>query len=166
MYGYVDRDGDGWREQPDGAPLVLQWHTTPDQQARQRDELRRKDMTELGIRVQFVAGLWPENLRNARAGKLMVWNLGYSAAAPDGQQALDRGAAVHVGGQNLARFRNARYDEIYERARALPDGAERAELFREAKRLIAVYAPYRFHVHRILTDLAWPWLQGYRRQYY
>ena len=43
-YGYVDRDGDGWREQPDGSPLVLQWATTPDQRARQRDELRRKDM--------------------------------------------------------------------------------------------------------------------------
>ena len=23
LYGYVDRDGDGWREQPDGRPLVL-----------------------------------------------------------------------------------------------------------------------------------------------
>ena len=23
IYGYVDRDGDGWREQPDGSPLVL-----------------------------------------------------------------------------------------------------------------------------------------------
>ena len=22
-YGYVDRDGDGWREQPDGSPLVI-----------------------------------------------------------------------------------------------------------------------------------------------
>ncbi len=166
LYGYVDRDGDGWREQPDGSPLVLKWNTTPDQQARQRDELRRKDMTELGIRVEFVTGLWPENLRSARAGKLMVWNLGYSAAAPDGQSSLDRGASIHVGGQNLARFRDKRFDEIYERARALPDGPEREELFREAKRLMAVYAPYRFGVHRILTDLAWPWVQGYRRQYY
>ena len=49
MYGYVDRDGDGWREQPDGSPLVLQWATTPDQRSRQRDELRRKDMNALGF---------------------------------------------------------------------------------------------------------------------
>jgi ABC-type transport system substrate-binding protein len=28
-FGYVDRDGDGWREQPDGSPLVLDWATTP-----------------------------------------------------------------------------------------------------------------------------------------
>jgi ABC-type transport system substrate-binding protein len=25
LYGYVDRDGDGWREQPDGQPLVLEY---------------------------------------------------------------------------------------------------------------------------------------------
>ena len=27
LYGYVDRDGDGWREQPDGSPLVLAYAT-------------------------------------------------------------------------------------------------------------------------------------------
>ena len=25
MFGYVDRDGDGWREQPDGTPLVIRY---------------------------------------------------------------------------------------------------------------------------------------------
>ena len=166
LHGYVDRDGDGWREQPDGSPLILQWHTTPDQQARQRDELRRKDMAALGLRVEFKAALWPENLRNARAGKLMIWNLGYSADAPDGQSALDRGAGIHVGGQNLARFRDPRFDALYEKMRALPDGPEREAMFYEGKRLLAAYAPYRYHVHRILTDLAWPWVAGYRRQFY
>ena len=27
LYGYVDRDGDGWRELPDGKPLVLEMAT-------------------------------------------------------------------------------------------------------------------------------------------
>jgi ABC-type transport system substrate-binding protein len=166
MYGYVDRDGDGWREQPDGTPLVLEWYTTPDQRARQRDELRRKDLSALGIKIEFKSAKWPENLKNARAGKLQVWNLGYSAASPDGQPSLDRGATIHFGGQNLARYSSKRFDEIYEQIRVLPDGPERAELFRETKRMLAVDAPYRWGVHRILTDLAWPWLIGFRRQLY
>jgi ABC-type transport system substrate-binding protein len=166
LAGYVDRDGDGWREQPDGSPLALQWATTPDQRARSRDELRRKDMTALGIRVNFVAAKWPENLKNARAGKLMVWSLGYSSAAPDGQPALDRGASIHVGGQNLARFRNASFDKLYTAMRSLPDGPDRESMMTEAKRLLIAYAPYKVHVHRILTDLAQPWLHGYRRPPY
>ena len=163
LYGYVDRNGDGWRQQPSGESLVLEWATTPDQRARQRDELRRKDMNALGIKVDFRAAKWPENLKNARAGRLMVWNLGYSSAAPDGQPALDRGATVHKGGQNLARFSLAAYDAIDDRTRSLPDGAEREHLFFEAKRLMTAYAPYKFHVHRIVTDLTQSWLLGYRR---
>jgi ABC-type transport system substrate-binding protein len=166
LYGYVDRDGDGWREQPDGSPLLLEWATTPDQRARQRDELRRKDMAALGIRVEFRPAKWPENLKSARAGKLMVWSLGYSAASPDGQPSLDRGASVHAGGQNLARFRHDAFDRIYQRMRLLPDGEERERLFFQAKRILIAYAPYKNHVHRILTDLAHPWLIGYRRPNY
>jgi ABC-type transport system substrate-binding protein len=162
-FGYIDRDGDGWREQPDGKPLVLNWATTPDQRARQRDELRRKDLTALGIQVDFKAAKWPENLRNARAGKLQVWNLGGSAASPDGRESLSRAATVHSGGQNLARFSNRRLDEIYERLGSMPDGPDREALFEEAKRLMTAYAPYKFGIHRILTDLAWPWVEGFRR---
>ena len=162
-YGYIDRDGDGWRERPDGSPLVLDWATTPDQRSRQRDELRRKDLAALGIKVDFRAAKWPENLRNARAGKLQVWNLGGSAASPDGLEALDRAATTHFGGQNLARFSNKRFDDIYEQLRTLPDGPQRESLFEEAKRLITAYAPYKFGIHRILTDLAWPWVEGFRR---
>lgn len=166
LYGYVDKDGDGWREQPDGAPLILQWATTPDQRARQRDELRRKDMNALGIRINFIPAKWPENLKNARAGKLMVWNLGYTAASPDGRPSFDSGATVHKGGQNLARFDNKRFDDIYQRIRVMPDGPERDQLFFEGKRLLTAYAPHRYQVHRILTDLAWPWLTGFRRPPY
>jgi len=163
LFGYVDRDGDGWREMPDGSPLVLEWMTTPDQRARQRDELRRKDLDKLGIRIDFKPAKWPENLKNARAGKFMVWSLGYSSDQPDGQNAFDRGASVHVGSQNLARFRNKDFDAYYNRMREIADGPERAQLFGECKRLLLAYAPYKYHVHRILTDLAQPWLVGYRR---
>ena len=165
-FGYVDRDGDGWRELPDGSPLVLQWATTPDQRARQRDELRRKDMNSIGVRVQFNAAKWPENLKSARAGKLMVWNLGYSAASPDGRPSFDIAATTHKGGQNLSRFDNKQFDAIYNRIRVLPDGGEREQLFFEGKRLLGAYAPYRYGIHRVLTDLAWPWIIGFRRPPY
>ncbi len=48
----------------------------------------------------------------------------------------------------------------------LPDGPEREQLFFEGKRLLSVYVPYKYHVHRILTDLTWPWVIGFRRPPY
>ena len=166
LAGYKDVDGDGWREQPDGKPLVIEVATQPDQASRRLDELMRKDYAAVGVRIEFKPAKWPENLKSARAGKLMVWRVGSSASSPDGQPALDRMASVHVGGQNLARFRNAQFDAIYNRMRVLPDGPERLELFTEAKRIAVAYAPYKSSVHRILTDLMQPWVYGYRRPPY
>jgi hypothetical protein len=53
-----------------------------------------------------------------------------------------------------------------ERIRVIPDGPEREQLFYEGKRMLVAYMPYKYHVHRILTDLAWPWLHGFRRPPY
>jgi ABC-type transport system substrate-binding protein len=166
MYGYVDRDGDGWREQPTGQPLTLELSSEPAQINRQYAELVRKDMTALGLRTDFRIAKWPENLKSARAGKFMIWRVGLLAASPDGQPILDRAASKHIGGQNLARFKNAEFDAIYDKMRLLPDGPERLQLFDEAKRLLIAYAPYKWGVHRIFTDIAQPWLHGYRRGAY
>lgn len=165
-FGYVDRNGDGWRELPNGQPFVLEVSSEPSQANRQLAELVRKDMTLLGVQTEFRIAKWPENLKNSRAGKFMVWRVGLSAEAPDGQPVLDRGASSHIGGQNLARFKSAEFDTIYRKLQLLPDGPERLQLFDDAKRLLIAYAPYKWGVHRIHTDLAYPWLHGYRRPPY
>ena len=163
LYGYVDRNGDGWREQPDGSPLRLEFATLPDQLYRQFDEVWKKDMEALGIQVVFQPAQWPENLKRARAGKFMLWSVGLSAASPDGQPSLQRGYGPAVGGQNLARFKLEAFDRLYERMKVLPDGPERLDLFLRATKLLTAYAPYKFHVHRVLTDLTQPWVSGFRR---
>ena len=163
VFGYVDRDGDGWRELPDGAPLAIDYATQPDAISRQFDELWKKNMDALGVRLNFRPAQWPEQLKAARAGKLMLWQVGATAASPDGQDALQRIYGPAAGGQNLARFKLDRIDAIYRRMSALPDGPERLALFAEAARLTSAYMPYRYNVHRIVTDLMQPWLIGYRR---
>ena len=45
----------------------------------------------------------------------------------------------------------------------LPDGPERLALFSQAKRMAIAWAPYKSHLHRFYTDMAHPWLIGYRR---
>jgi ABC-type transport system substrate-binding protein len=163
LYGYVDRDGDGWRELPDGRPLMLEIATQPDQNSRRFDELWKRDMNALGIRTRFATGQWAEQLRQAEAGKLMVWTVGGSAASPDGLGGLAQLHGPQAGGQNLAHFRLAEMDRIYERMGGIADGPEREALFLQAKRLAAAYMPYRHLVHTYLTDLVQPWLIGFRR---
>ncbi|MDN3918982.1 ABC transporter substrate-binding protein [Roseateles violae] len=163
LYGYTDKDGDGWRDMPDGSPLVIQFHSQSDGRSRAFQEMWRRDLTALGIRLEIKIGQWPEQLKAARAGQLQLWQLGYSASTPDAQSGLELLYGPTAGGQNLGRFRHARYDELYERMQALPDGPERMALLREAQRLTTAYMPQKYLVHRVVSDLSQPWLIGYKR---
>ena len=163
MAGYIDRDGDGWREQPDGRTLTLEMLTQSDQATRQLDELWKKGMDALGLRVSMKVAQWPENLKAARNGKFMLWRVGSSASSPDGQGALERAYGPSVGKGNLARFRLPAFDAIYDQLKLAPDGPERQALFDAATKLLVAYAPYRLHVHRVITDLSTAPLIGYRR---
>ena len=163
MHGYIDKDGDGWREQPNGEPLVIEYATSPDQQSRQLNELWKKNMDAIGIKMVFKTAKWPENLKSSRAGKLMMWGVGWSAGAPDGDTFLALGYGPNKGGANHARFNLPAYNVLYNKQRQLPDGPERLALMEEANKLMVAYMPYKVHVHRIFTDLAQPWVVGYHR---
>jgi len=163
MYGYVDRDGDGWRDLPDGKPLVIEYATTPDGLSRQFDEQWQKNLTAVGLRTEFNVAKWPEQLKKARAAQLMVWQVGQSSEAPDVQDAFEMAYGPSAGDQNLARFKWPAFDALYERMQSLPDGPQRLEAMTQANKLLTAYMPQRYTVHRVATDMAFPWVQGFRR---
>jgi ABC-type transport system substrate-binding protein len=163
MYGYVDKDGDGWRDMPDGSPLTLLRGTQPELIYREFNELYSKDMKRIGVRVIYDTAQWAEHLKQARAGKLQLWMLGSTGTAPDGQVALQRVHGPQAGGQNLSRFKLPAFDALYDKLSELPDGPEREEVFRQAKLLIVAYAPYKYGAHRIRNDMWHPWFLGYKR---
>jgi ABC-type transport system substrate-binding protein len=123
-------------------------------------------MDEVGLRLEFRTAKWPQQLKAARAGQLMIWQLGYSSASPEVQESLQTLYGPAAGGQNLSRFKFARFDQIYERMQVLPDGPERLALLHEAMNIVTAYAPQKYNVHRIVTDLSQPRLIGYRRPVY
>ena len=45
----------------------------------------------------------------------------------------------------------------------MADGPERLALMQKGVKIMVAYMPYKFSTHRILTDMAQPWLLGYRR---
>ncbi len=166
LHGYVDRNGDGWREQPDGSPLVLNISTQPDQTSRQQNELWQRNMNVIGLRVAFRTAKWPENLKAARAGQLQMWGVASAASGGDGQGMLTRYYGPQAGNQNLARFKLPAFDAIHDQMSELADGPERLALFDQAKRLAIAYMPYKLHCHRFVADMMWPGMDGYRRPVY
>jgi ABC-type transport system substrate-binding protein len=162
-YGYVDRDGDGWREQPDGSPLTLRLAGSGTQLDRRQHEQWRRFMSAVGLRFEFEVAQWPELLKRSLAGKLMMWGFGWTATAPDSDLFFSLAYGPNRDSANDARFDLPVYNRLYEQQRLLPDGPQRRALLREATRLLVAYMPYKFHLHRVRHDLAHPWVSGYRR---
>ena len=164
MFGYLDRDGDGYREMPDGGKLELVFNSTPTAKDQQIDELWKRSMDDIGVKFTVRKAKWPDLLKESYAGKLMMWQLGGAASAPDADTWLSSLYGPNSGMKgNQANFRLAEYDRVYEKARTMPDSPERTKLYEELAKLVVAYAPWKINVNRILTDMWWPWLVGYHR---
>ena len=161
-FGYTDRDADGYRERPDGRPLVIKMGTTPSAEDRPRDELWQRSLNAVGIRVEFVTQKWPDLLKMARLGQLQTWRLGNINTTPEGFGFHGLLYGPHAGFSNLARFDLPEYNRVYEQARALPDSSERTKLQRKMSEIVAAYAPWVLTTFRIENVLVQPWVVGYK----
>ena len=169
MFGYVDCNGDGWRDLPRKAagdacqPMVIEYAAAPDGQMQPLVELWKKNMDAIGINMQFRREKWPDLLKASKGEKLQMWGLGWSATVPDADMFFVMLYGPNGGQANHARFKLPEFDRLYERAKRLPDGPERNAIYREMNRLFLVYMPWRLGVHRYYNDLLHPWFVGYLR---
>jgi ABC-type transport system substrate-binding protein len=161
-FGYKDRDGDGYRENPDGTTLTLVKASTTDAAARVSDELWKKNMDEIGLRITFLKNKWPELNKMSEAGQLMMWGVGWIASTPDGDPFYSYLYSKNIGTSNDARLRLPQYDKLYEQAHALSDGGERNALFRKMTELIVGYAPWIMSTYPYYNVVAQPWLKGFK----
>jgi ABC-type transport system substrate-binding protein len=161
MFGYLDRNKDGWRENPDGSPLVLRLTTQSDQTSRSRDDQLAVSLAKVGLRLELVVGEWSENIKAVYAGNFQLWRQGYAASSPDSLNVLS--VLYGRGESNVSGFKLPEFDALYDRAADLDDGPERNRLIRRAALYAVAYAPFLAGIHRERLDLHHPWVIGYRR---
>jgi hypothetical protein len=162
-FGYVDRDKDGWRDLPDGKPFTVVMASTPTGRDRERDELWKKNMTALGIRIDFLKQKWPDLLRMGRAGQLQMWPVGWINTYGEGDAFMQLLYSRNIGQSNYSRFSLPEYDELYRKTKRLPDGPERNAVYRKMAEIVAAYNPWDLGVYRIENTLVRPWVLGYKK---
>jgi ABC-type transport system substrate-binding protein len=160
-FGFKDRDGDGYREMPDGTPLTVVRGTLPESWYREADTLWKKNMDAIGIRMNVQQQTFAELLNLARGGKLPMFNLGVRALEPSGYLVLQSLWGKAPPATNISRFRNDDYDAAYEKWLQTPPGAERAALARRLSEIAQAYVPLTLHTNGIGNVLTYPWVQGY-----
>ena len=161
-FGYKDRDGDGFRETPQGKPLVLVKGAVPTASERAANELWKRNLEAIGLRTEFFVEKWPELNKRSEAGQLMIWDLAWIAGSPDADNFYSPLYSKNIGLSNDARLKSAEYDKAYEAMRALPEGPERAVHYRKMNEIVAAYAPWILDLYQIQNRLVQPSLKGHK----
>jgi len=160
-FGYKDRDGDGYREAPDGKPLTLERWSTPNSAARQGDELWERNMKAIVLRMVFKKDRVPELRKMARLGKIPMRGDGWNADYPDAENFMQLLYGPNAYQANESLFDLPEYNKLFEEARALPDGPARTKLFDRMTQLVIAYAPFRMTYHVLEDSLRHPWVGNY-----
>jgi ABC-type transport system substrate-binding protein len=164
MFGYVDKNGDGWRERPDGSALVLTYkYNLGGEEQRQLAELWAKSLAAVGIQMNAVAVQFADLINDKRVGKFQMAGSAWIADYPDAQNFLQLYYGPNTDQSNESRFRLPQYDRLYTKSLAVPDGPDRNSLYHQMDRLLLAYAPVRLGVHRIFNHLIYPWVKGYKK---
>jgi ABC-type transport system substrate-binding protein len=163
MFGYVDRDGDGWRDLPDGRPLVLRYANGPSQLERLFTQLWKKDMDAIGVRMEIEVAKWPELRKKSKQGLLQTWDLAWGADYPDGENFYQLLYGPNCGSSNDGCFQQPEFDALYDQAGVTPPGPERDAIYQKMARIVAAYAPMKLHSHRKYNHMLQPWTLGWRK---
>ena len=168
-YGYTQRDPDGFRRQPkrgrtgETVPLTLTMHSEATVSGRLRDELWRKCLNAIGLRVVFKSDKKTEIIKASRLGTVQMFESNWIADFPDGDNFYQLLYGPNAGRANYARFDLPAYNQRYEAARQLSDGPARQKLYFEMNQLIHAYNPWVPLTHVLSGDLRHPWLKNYKR---
>jgi oligopeptide transport system substrate-binding protein len=162
-FGYKDCDGDGYRELPGCKPLVFTRSSPPDSRSRDQDEIWKRSMDAIGIRVEFFKQKWPDLIEMSRTGKLQSWGWGWISSGPAGDGYLSLLVSRNINAINDMQFADQEYDRLYDLAQTKPPGAERDRIYVALSRIAAANTVVDFGFHTYTNEVSQPWLTNYVR---
>ena len=162
-FGYKKGAG-GYRTLPDGKPLVIRQATGTSATDREFNELWKKAMDAIGIRMEFQQGKFADHLKATKACQLMMWGAAWLADYPDGENFMQLLYGPNTGQSNNGCYESKAFDALYDKARALPsDSPERNRLFLDMSRQMEVDGAWSLHVSRERNQMIRPWVKGYKK---
>ncbi len=161
-FGYK-RGQDGYRTLPDGKPLVVRYSSQPTERDRQFDELWKRSLDSIGVRLEIHKDRFAELNKLQDQCRLMMRTSAWIADYPDGDNFMQLLYGPNTGQSNNACYRSAAYDLRYEKSRRLPDGPERNMLYREMTRLMETDTVWMMGDSRYRNVLLQPRVTGFKK---
>ena len=162
-YFKYQRAKDGYRTLPDGKPLVLKYASGTTAIEREFNELWKKSMDSIGVRIEFQVTKFADRVKAAKACQLMTGGAAWGADYPDGDNFMQLLYGPNTGQSNNGCYESEAFDAFYVKSTQMPDSPERNHLFLEMTRQMEVDGAWSLHVARERNQLVWPWTLGYKK---
>jgi oligopeptide transport system substrate-binding protein len=161
-FGYR-KGADGYRRLPGGGALVIRYSSTPSERDRQFDELMKRSLDSIGVRLEIHKDRFPELIKLENQCRLMMRGAAWIADYPDGDNFMQLLYGPNTGQSNNACYRSPEYDQRYQRSRRLPDGPERNRLYREMARIMETDTVWLLTDSRYRNVLMQPRVKGFTK---
>ena len=150
------------RDVETGRPLVLNYdfYALPTPERKIEIDWVVRQFAKLNIQLEVRATDNNQFQDKIRKGKHQVYWTGWNADYPDAENFMQL-LYGPSGPENNARFDLPAFNQLYERARTLPDGPERTKLFDRMTELVVAYAPFRMTYHLLEDNVHHPWVKTY-----
>jgi ABC-type transport system substrate-binding protein len=161
-HGYK-KGPDGYRRQPNGEPLVIRYTSMPSERDRQFDELTKRALDSIGLRMEILKERFPEYLKSQKRCRVMFGNAAWIADYPDGDNFMQLLYGSNIGESNNACYKSAEFDKRYAKSRALHDGPERDRLYHEMTRIMETDSAWLLLDSRVRNSLQQPNVIGFTK---
>jgi ABC-type transport system substrate-binding protein len=161
-FGYK-KGADGYRRMPDGKPLVVRYSSVQSEAARQGDELMKRSLDSIAIRLEIHKDRFPELLKLEKRCRIMMRNVAWIADYPDGDNFMQLLYGPNTQQSNNACYQSAEFDKLYDKSKTLPDGPERNKLYWAMARRMEADTAWILNDSRVRNTLMQPRVIGYKR---
>src|SRR5213594_863948 len=161
-FGYK-KGVDGYRRMPDGKPLVVRYSSDQSQVARQGDELMKRSLDSIAIRMEIHKDPFPELIKLERRCRIMMRNVAWIADYADGDNFMQLLYGPNTQQNNNACYQSPEFDKLYEKSRTLPDGPERNKLYRAMARRMEADTVWIMNDSRYRNMLMQPRVMGFKK---
>jgi len=161
-FGYK-KGADGYRRMPDGKPLVVRYSSDQSQAARQGDELMKRSLDSIAIRLEIHKDRFPELQKLERRCRIMMRNVAWIADYPDGDNFMQLLYGPNTQQSNNACYQSPEFDKLYEKSKTVPDGPERNKLYWAMARRMEADTAWIMNDSRVRNMLMQPRVIGYKR---
>ena len=148
-----------------GKPLVLYYDVTA-AGADSKSSLNwyRKQFAKLGIQLVLRTTDYNQFQQKIASGNMQLYTWGWNADYPDPENFFfllnGPNAKVGSGGENASNYKNAEFDQLFERMRNMEDGPERQAIIEQMQDIVRKDSPWLFGYYPMKFALYHDWYKN------